>query len=260
MKKPGQDDTRIPLIYLEKWLLDELDESRKNGLLKRYGRQRIEEELEILRSSNREIEKRFITSEAISKIRSYSHGTTDSSKRKANLKPVLFSILAAAALALTIYPLVLVEDDGQLTRIKGDASAFVIYKKEGDKIVKLKPGDTCYEGDQIQITFSKGEEKEILIFSIDGRGNYTEHFSKSYARENSAGKRETVRLDYSYKLDDAPLFERFYLIRSDKKIERDKIRSLVLQLVKEGGIEKTETLPLEDNLMQSTILLKKGKR
>lgn len=132
------------------------------------------------------------------------------------------------------------------TRIKGLEARMEVWKKSESGIVQLEDMSTAKEGDEIQLRYSVPEKCFGMIFSMDGNGALTVHMgndNKAVALE--PGK--MVSLPYAYKLDDAPHFEKFFLLTSEKEfavdadeldkiLKQDGLKSVTLTLRKNGGV------------------------
>ena len=136
-----------------------------------------------------------------------------------------------------------VQDDG--TRIKGMDARMEIWKKTGDSAVQMLNLDEAREGDEIQLRYSVPEKCFGLLFSMDGNGTVTMHMADgSQAVALEPGKMTT--LPFAYKLDNAPKFEKFFLLTSQKDFAIDAsnidalfknkdIRNVSITLRKVGG-------------------------
>ena len=135
------------------------------------------------------------------------------------------------------------QDDG--TRIKGMDARMEIWKKTGDSAVQMLNLDEAREGDEIQLRYSVPEKCFGLLFSMDGNGTVTMHMADgSQAVALEPGKMTT--LPFAYKLDNAPKFEKFFLLTSQKNFAIDAsnidalfknkdIRNVTITLRKVGG-------------------------
>ena len=99
------------------------------------------------------------------------------------------------------------------TRLKGMQPRMEIWKKSGNEIVLLENMSEVSEGDEIQLRYSVPEKCYGMIFSMDGNGALTVHVGNdNVAIPLEPGR--MVSLPYAYKLDDAPQFEKFFLLTS----------------------------------------------
>ena len=107
------------------------------------------------------------------------------------------------------------------TRIKGMEARMEVWKKTSAGIVQLENMAEAKEGDEIQLRFSVPEKCFGLLFSMDGNGALTMHMGDgSKAIGLVPGKMNS--LPFAYKLDDAPHFEKFFLITSQKEFAVDE--------------------------------------
>ena len=107
------------------------------------------------------------------------------------------------------------------TRIKGMEARMEVWKKTSAGIVQLENMAEAKEGDEIQLRFSVPEKCFGLLFSMDGNGALTMHMGDgSKAVGLVPGKMNS--LPFAYKLDDAPHFEKFFLITSQKEFAVDE--------------------------------------
>ena len=102
-----------------------------------------------------------------------------------------------------------VPDDG--TRIKGLDARMEVWKKTGDSAVQMSNLGEAREGDEIQLRYAVPEKCYGMLFSMDGNGTVTMHMAD--------GKMTT--LPFAYKLDNAPKFEKFFLLTSRAAFELD---------------------------------------
>jgi hypothetical protein len=173
--------------------------------------------------------------------------------------------LAAVALALTVVFLIFFPrqidrtlKDGTTveTRLKGGAPSLVLYRKIPSGAERLSEGSIARPGDTVQIAYWGIGEHYGAIVSLDGSGVVTLHFPEhgSQAAPLEAGR--LTRLASAYELDDAPGWECFYFVTSDKPFAIDP----VLQSARSVGQVNSapDRLPLADAFAQSVFLLRKA--
>ena len=106
-----------------------------------------------------------------------------------------------------------VENSAGDTRIKGLGARIEVWKKTADSAVQMSNLDEAREGDEIQLRYSVPEKCFGMLFSLDGNGTVTIHMADdNRAIELAPGKMTT--LPFAYKLDNAPKFEKFFLLTS----------------------------------------------
>jgi hypothetical protein len=129
---------------------------------------------------------------------------------------------------------------------KGAEPYLVIHRRAGDRAERLEPGAEVRAGDVLQVSYVSLGRPYGVIFSIDGRGAVTLHHPASSEAEASLIDLDrAVPLANAYELDDAPEFERFYLVTSMAPIDTGEI------------LDRARTGALSD-LEVSSFLLKKG--
>ena len=138
------------------------------------------------------------------------------------------------------------QDEG--TRIKGMDARMEVWKKTADSAVQMSNLDEAREGDEIQLRYSVPEKSFGLLFSMDGNGALTMHMgSENHAVELAPG--EMTTLPFAYKLDNAPKFEKFFLLTSrnmfsinasdiDASLKQEGVRVVSFTLRKVGGVSK----------------------
>jgi hypothetical protein len=160
----------------------------------------------------------------------------------------LVLLTASAAVTLTMN---VPSSEPQLTdRIKGGPQLSIF--REGQPVA-LGEGDLAHEGDVLQIAVTHGGAPYGAVVSIDGRGSVTVH-ARRLTPEEGAG---TIVLDQALKLDDAPDFERFFLVTSAKPIPMETLTSAARTLAQDTLRAQTEPLPLPSSFQQTDRLLKK---
>ncbi len=106
------------------------------------------------------------------------------------------------------------------TRIKGLNARMEVWKKTGDSAVQMPNLGEAREGDEIQLRYAVPEKCFGMLFSMDGNGTLTMHMADgSSAVALEPGKMTT--LPFAYKLDNAPKFEKFFLLTSRAAFELD---------------------------------------
>ncbi|MFW6362086.1 MAG: hypothetical protein ACOC2R_10080 [Spirochaetota bacterium] len=116
-------------------------------------------------------------------------------------------------------------------RLKGMQPGIQVYRKAGEEVEMLEPGDRAAAGDLLQLGFVAPEADYAVLFSVDGRGVVTLHTPISAGQTSELDERGRVLIEASYRLDDAPDFERFYLLTSTSELDAaavlEKVRSYI---------------------------------
>jgi hypothetical protein len=117
----------------------------------------------------------------------------------------------------------------------------------------LARGDKVTQGDVVQLAYNAMGATHGVIFSIDGRGTVTLHFPSERTGSTALKAKGANALDFSYELDDAPRFERFFFVTSDKPVDV----GTVLEKGRELKTPENEKLTLGADMTIKDFMLKK---
>lgn len=123
------------------------------------------------------------------------------------------------------------------TRIKGMESRLEVWKKNGETAIQMENLGEAANGDELQLRYSVPEKCYGILFSMDGNGVITVHVGNG-AGSVSLTPGKMVSLPFAYKLDDAPHFEKFFLMTSKNTFAIDE-KEIDVSL-KQAGISVTE--------------------
>ncbi len=280
------DNFEIPDWKCERYLLGELDESEMERIRRRSEHDaELRARLEDLERSNREVLERHPAAMMADRIErrlaAERAATTRRTEPRSWWRPRLAWVPAAAAVAavavfVVLNPQVLTEwsTPGRTTgpvlttRIKGSAAVLSLYRWTPDGSVRLESGDVAAEHDRILASYRSDGQTWGLILSVDGRGVLTRHHPQrgGPARLEAGGPHS---LDFSYELDDAPLFEIFILADSPEAFDAEAVIDSIASspVVRTPGIPVSEaesvlkslSLPADVSLATFT-LIKEGQR
>lgn len=138
-------------------------------------------------------------------------------------------------------------------RVKGSGPRIFAYLKEESGARLLAPETRVAAGDTVQISYVAGGDQFGAIVSVDGAGNVTQHFPESGNRAGELSQTGEIPLDFSYKLDDAPRFERFFLVSGKASFSMEWFMKRitepsVLQGLDKTALPETVTASLSDTL------------
>lgn len=227
---------KISDFKLERYLLGDLPEGEMQALREREA---CDEIFAARVREMREQGERFLAENPFSTI----ENKLENAERPVNLPNRSFNTLwlkvaAALVIALGVFSAVVLNrnvatyegsgtsmevaladtDDG--TRIKGMSASLEVWKKTGDSAVQMVNLGDAFEGDEIQLRYRVPQKCFGMLFSMDGNGTITMHIGEGdKAIELEPGKMTT--LPFAYKLDNAPKFEKFFLLTSEKAFEID---------------------------------------
>jgi len=268
----------IPDFVLEQYILKELPEKsilEIEELLKQNID--LQKRLKKIETSNAEILRKYpeevVTSEIKIKYNNEkSHNRsfflkifTDKSKTTRRLMfPSL--VLAAAAMAfLFILPgikqssnIITMNDMPDTQRSKG-SSAIYLYRKSGNKVEILQNGSSARKGDLLQIAYISDKDVYGIILSIDSRGTVTLHYPLQNAAPAKLVTGKKMLLGNSYELDDAPDFERFFLITANSKLDVKRILNAAEDLARDRKKVLNEKINLDGSINQISVMVRKEK-
>ncbi|MEW5817815.1 MAG: hypothetical protein AB1798_20780 [Spirochaetota bacterium] len=224
--------TYIPDIIVEQFILDELPGEKTEGLRNNP-------------DFDRQVDRIKKSSEEILKHHSYEQFAVKILERLNRLKEekrawwrnffvtralpmgvlstavilIVIGIISPAFYKITNSPTV----SSESTRIKAVKPNLLIYRDNNGKTELLKDSSIVRKNDRLQLAYNAAGWKYGVIFSFDGRGTVTLHFPEDVSNSSLLTTRGEVILPYSYRLDDAPGFEKFYFITADTEIPVKKL-------------------------------------
>lgn len=227
---------KISDFKLERYLLGELSEKEMRELQERE----LSDEIFAARVAEMRLQgKRFVAENPFVALEAKMTAAEQSVNDKHNVVSVMWlKVAAALVIALGVFSMVLLNrnvetfdskdaamqvamadvDDG--TRIKGMQASLEVWKKTGDSAVQMVNLGDAHEGDEIQLRYRVPQKCFGMLFSMDGNGTITMHMGEgNKAIELEPGKMTT--LPFAYKLDNAPKFEKFFLLTSQNSFEID---------------------------------------
>ncbi|HEX6739492.1 MAG TPA: ActD-like protein [Vicinamibacteria bacterium] len=184
--------------------------------------------------------------------------------RGAGLRPGLRAVpaLAMGAVLAACLAALVPSTRPPATRVKGLGSPrlFVFRQRAAPhlEVERLQPGTTARHHDLVQLAYQAAGGRYGVIVSIDGRGVVTRHLPQSGAEAVALQPGPAV-LPQSYELDDAPAFERFYLVTADAPFAVQRVVDAVRRRHPGPGRGGPEAalLDLPRSLDQSTFVLRK---
>jgi hypothetical protein len=244
----------IPDYVLERYLLGELPAAEMEEI-----RQRLESEAELrerlqgLERSNEELNRRYPPAWMSGQIeRKLKEGQSTALPRRSGWRPWLVPA-AVALLAVVVVPRLVDRDQEKDVRLKGAVEPqLVVFRKVGEGSEQLEEGSLVRQGDVVQIAYRTGAWKYGAILSVDGRGMVTLHLPAAGERAVELGEGKADTLDFAYELDDAPRWERFYLVVADHAFALRQVR----QAMDQAGGEAELALP--EGLAQTALTLRKA--
>lgn len=200
----------------------------------------------------------------LARLRSASVAAEVARRRRRAARPLWLAVPAAAAAAAAAVTLVVnlphggaaPEPRGEATIIKGLRPHLVVHRQAGDGDEPLAPGASARAGDLLQLGYVAAGSRFGAIVSIDGRGTVTRHWPPfGTAAGPLTGQRE-VLLPESFRLDDAPAFERFILVVGERPFPLQGVLDAA-EAVARRGDARDAPLPVDGGLVVSSVLISK---
>lgn len=224
----------IPDLYFEQYLLGELDEAHARKVEEAP---EFKQRIEALRVENAEILKKMPPSAVARRVQNEYETHEPAARRSygsSRAKPRRALLLAAPALAALALMFVLVfqnSPQGDLlgrsaadtVRLKGSQARLLIYLATDGGVRSIESGETLSAGDRVQVAYNASGARHGAIYSIDGNGELTIHYPVLPTDSTRLEQGGVQRLSRSFTLDDAPHFERFFLVTSDQSFDSRQI-------------------------------------
>lgn len=138
-------------------------------------------------------------------------------------------------------------------RVKGTGARLFLHRKMAGGSERLEDGAPARRGDLVRLEYDAAGAVYGAIVSVDGRGAVTRHLPVAGDSAAVLAQGGAVALDSSYELDDAPRWERFFLITSDHPFA---VRE-VLAAAGARGAAAPDSLVLPAGLAQAAVTLTK---
>jgi len=256
-------DTKTPRWLLERLALGELDAAATAELRRRAAAagEDLDAALAELAASSAQLLREHPPARMVEEIRR--RAKPPARPRRVRTIWVVAPIALAGALALVL----LVRPAGERPEapspeyigVKGSpASRLVVYRHERGGDRPLPDGATAAEGDLVQLAYREKQAGFGLLLSIDGAGTVTLHWpdrpSTGAAPLDTAGE---ARLPSAYQLDDAPGFERFFLVTAPRPFPVATVIDAARALAARPQDARTSPLPLPATFEQTSVALAK---
>ena len=241
------------------WLVERvaLDEAPSDVELTASERDRLAELVADDESIRAAYPKASVAAEILRRDRTRRASASAHRSRTLNWLAPAVAVAAAFVLFLSIGTSPQPDPGREATRLKG--AAIVVHRKTVDGADVMKSGDTAAAGDRIQLGFRLDRAAFGALVSIDGRGVVTFHLPSEVNAPAVQLEAGVAQLPYSYELDDAPAFERFVLVTSERSFSLDAVKQAAAKLAELSTVDAVRApLDLPDGLGQLDFVLLKG--
>ena len=152
--------------------------------------------------------------------------------------------------------------ESEPTTIKGTAptagARLYVYRHASAGDERLADGQRAAPGDLLQLAYATSARGFGLLLSIDGAGTVTQHWPEpGSTRAAPLRVGGEVRLPSAYELDNAPAFERFFLVRADEPFDVAPVVAAARALSAQAPVARRAPLPLPARFNQISLALEK---
>ena len=253
------NEIQVPDWKLERYILSELPLSDMETVRKAVeSDSSVGKRLEQLRQSNVDILNRYPSEWTVKQIRGRARSAVCAERTSTPLIGHIGMIprLAAVLLVLLAVLLPLYESHLDRNRLKGNGPFLVLYRKIPSGSERLTDDSIAREGDTIQIAYNGYDRQFGIILSLDARGVITLHLPEQGSQAVKLGKGRLVPLQSAFQLDDAPGWESFYFVTSERPFALEPILQAIRKV---SGAEKApEHLPIPESFAQFAFVLRKA--
>lgn len=250
-------------LLLEQYSLGELSSDQERMVRDELERDEIlRQRLSAIAQSNREILADYPPERIVPAIKERFLKASGRAARPGRT-PALTWALPAAAMVILVLSLFVVRERiiPNETRLKGLTTHLNLFRKTPTGAEELRPGASARRADVLQISYTAGQAKYGVILSVDGRGAVTWHVPSGYGGGSrtapSLDSQGQVVLPSAYELDDAPGFERFFIVYSAFPFEIADVERAARALAARPGAAEREGLGLPNGLGQYSLLVRK---
>jgi len=145
-------------------------------------------------------------------------------------------------------------------RIKGLEPSLTLFRRGSSGSEVLADNSVAHAGDLIRVAYQAAGRPYGVIVSVDGRGGVTLHLPPSGSAASPLQAGDRVLLDQAYELDDAPRWEKFYLVTGNEPFDVASIVNAARRAAEDAGSDGPPALDLPPGLEQASLsIAKKGR-
>jgi len=134
----------------------------------------------------------------------------------------------------------------------------LVFRQKREHVEVLADENRARAGDLLQLAYVAAGDPFGMILSIDGRGRVTLHLPTEREGTTALVQNRKFLLPNAIELDDAPSFERFFLITSKAPIDVASVLERAEDLAADLGRAERSELALPEGLDQFSVLILKG--
>lgn len=162
-----------------------------------------------------------------------------------------------SGLAALTNPIEQSSGSADITRSKGLEPQLRIYRLEGERITRLFDAAPVPAHARLQLSYLTPGQPYGVLLSIDGAGTVTLHQPTTPGGEPRLDPSGEHQLPFSYELDEAPDFERFFLVSAEKPVAVQTVVAAAETLARDPKQAKVSPLALPGDVHQTSLLLEK---
>lgn len=270
------DRRAVPDIVLERYWLGELPPADAESVERRLREDPgLRRRLEAIEASDLEMERTGLPERLAAGV--HVRAARPRVDTPTPARPVPTRWLVPAAIAVAAAAVVVVSLPGGLARfglfpssssnqpsgddrVKGLKPSLALFRKTALGTERLEAGSALHAGDLVRVAYQAAGRPYGVIVSVDGRGGVTLHLPASgqVAARLLAGDR--VLLEQAYELDDAPRWEKFYLVTGKAPFEVAPVLDAARRAAASAGSAGPPPLDVGPGLEQVSLLfIKEGK-
>jgi hypothetical protein len=259
-------DKKTPDWLVERLALGDLDAAAAADVRRRLAAEGRDADAEVaaVAASNREILEQLPPARVAAAVRERAGRARKAPRAWLVAMPLVFAgagalmLLAPAANVTQVARAPELARNPEYVGIKGDP-ALHVYKRVGLGSERLVPGARVARGDLLRLAYLAGERGNFgAVLSIDGRGHVTVHWPEGEATVAAPlSPKGEVQLPSAYELDDAPAFERFFLVTSESPFAMSTVIGAARTLAARPEAARAQALALPSPLHQKSVTLAK---
>jgi hypothetical protein len=142
---------------------------------------------------------------------------------------------------------------GDDLRLKGDGPTLSLFRLGPAGPERLVDGTSVRRGEVVQVAFDLAGQRSLVVVSLDGTGSATLHYPPGDDARAPPGLKA---LPQSFELDDAPGFERFFLVTSDRPLSALEVLAAARRLGQTAGA-RGGPLPVPEGATVRSVRLDK---
>jgi anti-sigma factor RsiW len=167
--------------------------------------------------------------------------------------PLRYLLAALAGVATLLWLVAVPHPAADDVRLKGDGPSLRLFRLGADGPERLSDAAAVHPHDVVQVAFDLSGATHLVVVSIDGAGNATLHFPLDGTSHAPPGLKA---LPQSFELDDAPGFERFFLVAGGEPLSPGAILDAARRLAR-GPNPRTAPLSVPLGASSSSVRLDK---